>query len=145
MTTSYHICVPIRRALEELKKGNNLLNCTPSKALKELTDAENEGKTYYAGCDNMTSEGRCAGHQEAQADDNPKPCMPRKEITMEEALSDMSREALQALCLHALTHGVPSGLTPSQMRATANWLMRETGEWYHPDRINKSENWHPTP
>ena len=57
-----HICVPTRRAIEELIKGNNLLNCSPSQALKELQAQEAKGKKYFTGCDKEDETGRCAGH-----------------------------------------------------------------------------------
>jgi len=60
---TFHICVPISRALEELKKGNNIFDGSPMQALHDLTQAQAEGKKYYSGCDNMNSEGQCGGHE----------------------------------------------------------------------------------
>lgn len=60
---NFHICIPIDRAMQELAKGNNLFTGTDLEAFTSLTDALNEGKTYYSGCDNMNADGRCAGHK----------------------------------------------------------------------------------
>lgn len=63
MSAPFHVCVPVERAIEELKKGNNIFDGTPHEALKDLLAQKAKGKKYYTGCDNENSEGRCAGHE----------------------------------------------------------------------------------
>jgi hypothetical protein len=60
--TTYHLCIPVERALDELIKGNNLLDCTPSQSLKILTKYRNLGKEYFTGCSKEDETGRCKGH-----------------------------------------------------------------------------------
>ncbi len=60
--TTYHICIPVRRGIEELKKGKNYLDCSHGEALKLYTDYEAEGKEFYTGCDREDKTGRCKGH-----------------------------------------------------------------------------------
>ena len=63
-TTSYHICVSIRVALDKLLKGQNIfLPSTPNQVVRCLVEAENQGKTYYSGCSRMNAEGKCTGHK----------------------------------------------------------------------------------
>jgi hypothetical protein len=60
-----HTCINITAALNMAKRGVNVLSGTTlAHTVKLLTDAENEGKTYYChlGCNNITKEGMCAGH-----------------------------------------------------------------------------------
>lgn len=59
---TYHVCIPVQRALDDLKKGKNYLNCTPSRALKVLTEQRAMGKAYFTGCDNEDADGGCKGH-----------------------------------------------------------------------------------
>lgn len=68
MSRYTHFCMDIRRAL----KQRNLKGMLTDEG-RELSDAEvrdtliealRAGKDYYAGCDNMTPDGRCAGHDE---------------------------------------------------------------------------------
>lgn len=43
-----HLCVPIDKALDLLKKGENIFSGTPNEAIRDLLQAQSEGKTYYA-------------------------------------------------------------------------------------------------
>lgn len=62
---SYHVSVDIQRALEELRDGNNVLECTPMQAWNILVKARNEGKKFLSpGCDKMNHAGRCRGHRQ---------------------------------------------------------------------------------
>lgn len=61
----YHVAIGIERALQELGKGNNLFEpATPLDAFQALMDAKDKGFRAYTGCDNVNSEGLCAGHKE---------------------------------------------------------------------------------
>jgi hypothetical protein len=62
MTKTMHVCVPIKVALERIKKGKNLFDAPPSEVLKILTDAQNEGKEFWSGCSRMDKRGMCRGH-----------------------------------------------------------------------------------
>lgn len=62
--THYHVAVGIKRALDELGKGNNLFEpATPLDAFQALTDALDKGQQMYTGCDNVDDEGLCNGHE----------------------------------------------------------------------------------
>ena len=63
----FHVCVPITKALDMLKDGNNLFEpATPLEAFGALMTSQAAGKKYYTGCDNENVEGRCAGHEEVK-------------------------------------------------------------------------------
>ena len=64
MARSFHLAVGIDRAIEELKKGNNLFEpSTPAEVLKDLLEDKKKGHKYYTHCNNRTAEGMCAGHK----------------------------------------------------------------------------------
>lgn len=60
--TTYHVCVGIDRALQELQRGNNLFDGTPLQAFHNLMEAKGRSHIYYTGCDNVDAAGRCKGH-----------------------------------------------------------------------------------
>lgn len=61
--TTFHICIPVQKGIEELKKGRNYLTCSPSEALKEYTDREAKGIEFFTGCSREDKTGRCKGHK----------------------------------------------------------------------------------
>lgn len=61
----YHLCIPIEKALELLKKGRSPLTGTPNEQLRVLTEARAAGKKYFAGCDMEDVQGLCAGHSDS--------------------------------------------------------------------------------
>lgn len=71
---NYHAHIDIKKALDLLAKGENLLApATPLEAFHSLIDALNSGKTFFTGCNHTDYEGRCRGH------------LKRKEETTEES------------------------------------------------------------
>ncbi|WP_299733911.1 hypothetical protein [uncultured Endozoicomonas sp.] len=66
---TFHVCVHIE---DMLQKSNRTLNGLLAINGRELTGKEvkeylktvqaEQGYTHYSGCDNMNSDGRCAGH-----------------------------------------------------------------------------------
>lgn len=59
---SYHICIPVEKAIELVKAGKNPLYSTPSRAIKILTDYRAAGIEFYTGCESEDVNGRCKGH-----------------------------------------------------------------------------------
>ena len=60
-----HFNVEIHGEMLRIKnKGVTALDTTPQKAFRELVEAQREGKTFYAGCENMAEDGKCAGHDD---------------------------------------------------------------------------------
>lgn len=59
-----HLCVPIKKALELLDQGTNLLTtATPEEARTELEAELNAGKEFFCGCDGQEADGSCGGHE----------------------------------------------------------------------------------
>ncbi len=60
---SFHLCVPVEKGIELLKKGKNIWDASPATVLRELTERRAKGIKYMAGCDKENAEGRCGGHE----------------------------------------------------------------------------------
>jgi hypothetical protein len=60
----YHIDISIKQALDMLYGGENIFSSSREDAIRALLQADGEGKTYYSGCDNVDSTGRCLGHNQ---------------------------------------------------------------------------------
>lgn len=72
--TTYHLCIHVQTAIDKLVKGENYLDCTPSKALKILTDYRAAGMEYYTGCKREDKTGRCKGHPYYKRKDDATAC-----------------------------------------------------------------------
>lgn len=61
---NFHTAIHIEGAIEGLKMGKNVLDCSPNKALRAYTEAQSKGYKFFIGdsCDARHADGSCAGH-----------------------------------------------------------------------------------
>jgi hypothetical protein len=60
--------MPIKKALEYVRKGQNPFNVPDYEAERQLLDLQAKGKTYITGCDNEDDTGRCRGHESKETE-----------------------------------------------------------------------------
>jgi len=69
MTTTTHFCISLKNILKLYLEGkggwledDNGRVLTESEVYQIVREEKAKGYTYFSGCDNRDSEGRCAGH-----------------------------------------------------------------------------------
>ena len=58
----YHCCIGLDKLLELTLKGNMLLNVSEVETYQLIKELKSKGFKYFSGCDNIDTDGRCAGH-----------------------------------------------------------------------------------
>lgn len=61
----FHLCIPAKKGLELIRKGENIFTDTPIEAHNALIRQEMAGKEFFTGCDNEDDKGMCAGHPQS--------------------------------------------------------------------------------
>jgi len=62
----FHCCIELDKLLELTLKGEKVLNIGERETYQLIRDMKASGYTYFSGCDNIDSIGRCAGHKKPE-------------------------------------------------------------------------------
>ena len=57
-----HCCIALEKLKELTLKGEKVLNISEIETYQLIRELEAKGFRYFSGCDNLDTEGRCAGH-----------------------------------------------------------------------------------